>query len=929
MSPNPRSPAARNIVLNLVNNSPTSDELRNAVDLAATMLESLGDVIDRHQLFRELEADLNVFQPDSASLNDDAGHLEWLGAQRDEISWPFWNRYLRYLQEREAFPPLVLQRLDATTARILGKLENPSRPGPWDRRGMVVGQVQSGKTGNYTGLICRAADAGYRLIVVLAGMHNSLRSQTQYRLDTGFLGADTQQRQLVVTDDGFAAAKLGVGRLVGEPRLDAASLTTSLEKGDFGVATARRLGIILGGYPVLLVVKKHAGILKNLREWLVAAEGVGEPKRIRDFPLLVIDDEADNASINTKDTSGDPDTEPTSVNRAIRQLLRIFDRKAYVGYTATPYANIYIDPDSDHSDYGDDLFPRSFIEYLRPPSNYFGPAQLFGLDPELDPLPLYRRVDDTEGWIPDRHKNHHVPGPLPESVRAAIRSFVLARAVRIAQGTTRAHNSMLIHVTRFTSVQAAVRSQVDEELELLKSRIKFGDGDGSNVREELRRLWDADLVPTSAAMGRTPMSWRDIDAVLLEAVDPIVVKTINGVAEDALEYVEHVETGLNVIAIGGNKLSRGLTLEGLSVSYYLRATGAFDTLLQMGRWFGYRPGYEDLCRLFTSDIIWHAYREVSVANEELITEFEEMALHSRTPTDFGLKVRNSVDGMLVTAANKMRAGANLRVGFAGTVSETVVFPCDGHTGERNLDTLQSFVRTLRSSDYAYSQPRQNHVWSEVSGDLVRREFFDRFRTADAAWRVNAATIASYIRNRLAHDELTDWTVVLLSAAGADDVRAIGGLEVGLTKRRRLGDRHRLLSRALYSIRRILSPSDEYLDFDPSEVGELLDTTTREYDENPGRRKKPPEIPSGTVVRRARPMQRGLLLLYPLSPIPSEDVAEAADGGVHLADGPLAGFAASFPSSPRAPAMDYVVNRQFLLDLLGEDDDEDDYEDERS
>jgi hypothetical protein len=355
--------------------------------------------IDVERIIRELQEDLNIFQPDSVSIDDDSDHEEWFLERSQTISWRFWDRFIRYMREQERLPPNVLDRLANSTEGILRKLEDPGRYGPWDRRGMVVGQVQSGKTANYTGLICRAADAGYRLIVVLAGIYNNLRSQTQLRLDAGFLGMDTQRRQLADTDAAFAAAALGVGRLRGAPRLDAASLTSSAERGDFGVQSAGRAGIIIGGYPVLLVVKKHRGILDNLRQWVVETHGTGDPRQVRDFALLLIDDEADNASVNTidpTDRSGeyDPDIDPTRVNGAIRQLLNAFEKKAYVGYTATPYANIFIPDEWEHPIYGRDLFPRAFIDYLRPPSNYFGPARLFGINGYDEPMPLYRPVAD-------------------------------------------------------------------------------------------------------------------------------------------------------------------------------------------------------------------------------------------------------------------------------------------------------------------------------------------------------------------------------------------------------------------------------------------------------------------------------------------------------------------------------------------------------
>ena len=918
---------ARNLVLNLLEtNTPTDGELRQAVnDILPVLSRRRGVDIDMEELVRIMQAEFNIFQADPVSLDNADGHLEWIPDRRTSIEWRFWDRYLRYLQEEVRLPPLVLQRLDSTTLRILGKLEDPTRPGPWDRRGMVVGQVQSGKTGNYTGLICRAVDAGYRLVIVLAGMHNSLRSQTQLRLDEGFLGFDTQRRQTASADDGFTAAALGVGRLIGEQHISTASLTTSAEGGDFGTEKARGTGIVPGEYPVLVVVKKNTRILGNLREWLLNVSGLGDPRRITSYPVLFIDDEADNASINTKA----PEEDPTRVNETIRGLLSCFDRRAYVGYTATPFANIYIDPDFEHEELGPDLFPASFIEYLRPPTNYFGPSRLFGSESEDNPLPLYRQVRDAESWIPDRHKNGHVPGPLPDSVRRAIHAFVLARAARIVRGQNGVHNSMLVHVSRFTSVQDAVRGQVEDELEFLKSRIKFGDGGGSSIRHELERHWNEDFVRTTDEMAMEDtqrIAWAEIEPLLQETVDPIIVKTINGTATDALDYFEHQTNGLNAIVIGGDKLSRGLTLEGLTVSYYLRASKAFDTLLQMGRWFGYRSGYEDLCRLWTSEQLWNAYGEVTLANEELIREFEEMAALQQTPKDYGLKVRNSVEGMLVTAANKMRAGIRLRVGYAGALAETTVLPADGYTAELNYSVLKQFVEVL-DSGREVDQRRNAFVWEDVPGQVVADYFFDRFHTAASAYKVHARTIASYIRDRLQHRELTQWTVAMMS----NPLRKvnIGGHDIGLTERNLLktpGAVDRLTGEGQYRIRRILSPVDELIDFkitrEDGQWKSMLEATRQAWRENPGRRHARPEEPSGAIIRRTRPVARGLLLIYLLE-APSTELREAARQRVTLTSDPLVGFAVSFPVSENAPAMDYIVNQRFLDELLGAGDDEDD------
>jgi len=902
-----------------------------------------GESLDSGRLTRDLEAALSIFQEDSSALVDDSGHVPWLERRREEIDWSFSERYLRYLRERENRAPAVLDRLDRVTLKVLSHLEDPERKDSWDRRGLVVGGVQSGKTSNYVGLICRAADAGYRLIVVLAGMHNNLRSQTQLRIDEGFLGFDTQKRQRSDEDQGdpsYADGALGVGRLPAHSQLAVASLTTSREDGDFRAPKAKSVLVPLGSLPVLLVVKKHAGIIRKLADWVLDAAGKGEPRLVRDFPMLLLDDEADNASISTKDPYVDglwaPDeVDPTRVNAAIRQLLNAFDRKAYVGYTATPNASIYIPHDVDHPDYRRDLFPEHFIEYVPPPSNYFGPARLFGLqDPaeaEDDEVSahgadggrssrgLIRLVSDHSAWLPDRHPNGTRPGPLPRSLKEALHAFILARAVRLARGQRTAHNSMLVHVSRYQSVQEAVRDQIRNELEDLRGRIRFGDGEAEDIRAELRELYERDFLQTSVdwatAEAVNAVAWDEVDKELMEAVEPVEIRLINGYAKEALEYFEHRREGFNVIAVGGNKLSRGLTLEGLTVSYYLRAASTHDTLLQMGRWFGYRDGYEDACRLYTTGRLVEAFRGVTDANQQLINDFLDMVQRGRTPRDYGLKIQDTVPGLLVTARNKMRGAQRVRVGFSGEGPSTVALYCDRDRAGANLAATRDLVSYL--DGLSPPEPRATGpVWTGVPGAELASRFFERYQSPAAAWKVQGDAIAMYIRNRLGVGELTDWTVALMSSSDADAVRRkIGGHEVGLTRREVLSGHRPRVNEGHYSIKQLLSPGHEAVDLSAEQRNRALDITLDDYRANPRKRRSEPKTPVGWAVRRVRATRSGLLLLYPLlPPQPDLDLALA----VELASEPVMGFLASFPVSPDAPAVDYVANRVYE-ELFGADD----------
>ncbi len=311
------------------------------------------------------------------------------------------------------------------------------------------------------------------MIIVLAGVHNSLRSQTQLRLDQGFLGFDTQQRQFFDQ----ANAPIGVGKLNGVKLYHVNSLTNSAENGDFTLSVARQANVMVGGSdPLLLVVKKHPSVLRNVIRWSTEIQQELHPEHGRmivpDVPILVIDDEADHASVNTADTPYDEngnasdDASPTVINGLIRKLLHSFEQSAYVGYTATPFANIFIYNGARSEEHGRTI-PRSFIINLPEPSNYYGPGRVFGVaaDPaegidERPGLPIVRPIEDFEDWMPNRHKKSHIPDAAPGSLVEAMHAFVLACAARMARGQVEVHNSMLVHVTRFTDVQGQVVDQI-------------------------------------------------------------------------------------------------------------------------------------------------------------------------------------------------------------------------------------------------------------------------------------------------------------------------------------------------------------------------------------------------------------------------------------------------------------------------------------
>lgn len=892
----------------------TTELIEEKVRLVIGMLESEGKEgnVDVETLVREIESRCNVWIGRGTILEKLEDHAVWLPDRRSQINWRLWNRYRRYLEEEELWAESTTIRMEELTDQVLERLEDPTREGPWDRRGMVVGQIQSGKTANYIGLICKAADAGYKLIVVLAGLYNNLRSQTQLRIDMGYLGFDTQLSRAFDQTN----LRMGVGLLPGSEFATVHSLTSSANNGDFNRRVAAQVGVLPGGTdPVILVVKKNKSVLRNLLMWARSVRGERDPESgktvVRDIPILVIDDEADNASINTnplpRDETGKilDDYDVTAINGLIRQLVDSFEQSAYVGYTATPFANIFIYPQGETDTYGEDLFPRSFIINLPSPSNHIGPAEVFGMDLDEDAgitghegFPIVRTIDDYQSFVPDGHKKDHVPESLPESLKQAMRCFILSCAARMARGQVNMHNSMLIHVTRYVAVQQKIVELVSEELNRLRRRLQYGNGKSSQqLFEEMEFIWRHDYIPTMRDVCEVikddpllrPLSWEEVSRHLYDAASRIQVKQINGTAKDILDYRDHV-SGLFAIAIGGDKLSRGLTLEGLTVSYYLRASRMYDTLMQMGRWFGYRPGYVDLCRVFTTSELVELYRHITLASEELRREFDYMADVGRTPEDYGLRVRTHPSGLLITAVNKMRSGTYMEMSYDGESSEITIFDKNPVIIERNLRAVERFVRD-RGSLVSYHS--ENIMWEHVDPQAIIALLSDISIHPDNR---KFGLVQDYIEAQVRQNELIDWTVGLISRRDGAQFE-LGGHKVGLTQR---SPTTKEGSRYCLNKGRLLSPPDELLDLTEEEVKLALELAP--YSSKTGELL---ERPQPSAIRQVRPKEKGLMLIYPLDP---NQVNTAM---------PFMGLFFSFPASETARRIGYKVNNMYWQEEFGE------------
>jgi hypothetical protein len=901
------------------------------IDRVLFMNPDWGKELDRDSVTDELIRRFSIWVGEDATLMDNSGHVPWLTQER-KTDWRYWQRYREWQEEK--LPWAAVDSVDKSTDSILSMLEDPTRDGPWDRRGLVVGHVQSGKTGNFTGLVCKAADAGYKIIIVLAGLHNNLRSQTQMRLDEGFLGFETGPTP-------GATRLIGVGKIDGSPTIRPHYATNRSNNGDFNTGFVRNLGISPEERPWLFVVKKNKSVLTRLLAWLrdhVANSQDNETGRklITHLPVLMIDDESDQASVDTGEqvvgADGLPDLEhePTAINRMIRRILHTFTRSAYVGYTATPFANIFIHDKGETGEEGPDLFPSAFISNLAAPSSYVGPTRVFGLSAEdgrEGGLPLVRTVSDycnedgRTGWMPHGHRStfhpaHSGPHSMPDSLVEAINAFILSCATRQLRGQGDAHNSMLVHVTRFNRVQKVVHEQVQAYVSNVKQRLSLGI-DEEKLLSELQALWERDFVPTSNEVSdslNTPdectlPDWADVRAELLNILESVDVRMINGTAKDALDYAD-TPTGLKVIAIGGDKLARGLTLEGLSVSYFLRASKMYDTLMQMGRWFGYRHGYIDICRLYTTSDLIEWFGHIADASEELRDEFDMMCESGGKPIDYGLKVK-SHSVLMVTSRLKMRAAKPLYLSFSGQISETVSFFKEHEALSKNLAAFERFTDKLGEAKEIPAQKRAGKVdkwrgahWANIDAEKVTT-FLREYETHPDSLKVNSKLLARFIEMMSLNGELTQWTVAIVSG-DSKIPHQVGGRTVNLIKRTGKNTIDR------YAIGRLLSPRDEAMDLDDSAWNAALALTQAAWRADEGRRAKNelPVVPSGAAIRRVRGLgadgavprpENGLLIISLLDP------QEAGDGFFPPETPPVVAFAISFPGSNSKTKVEYMVN----------------------
>lgn len=720
-----------------------------------------------------------------AIVSDEPFDRTWYTKNKPQNEY-FWNLFSLYHSQKGDLDRASLDKLgDITLPNLMNCLGNPKEKLSKQRKryGLVLGDVQSGKTSTYSGLICKAADAGVKVVILLAGITENLRQQTQERIEEDIVG-------LTIRTDNFhnnQPTNVGVGTL---PGWENKVTTFTLYEDDFNMARAKSMSSIGSQKSIVLfVVKKNVPVLTHLHEWLTGSNQHLNADGKLPYSLLLIDDEADNASINTKDSTLDP----TATNRKIREICEVFMDSNYVGFTATPFANIFINPETDEEMVTADLFPKDFIYVLPTPDPYIGAQKIFGqpskehpnygscsymLDncyitdiKELTNAEIHNLTEQqlNEGPIYFKHQKTW-RGQLPSSLIESVRCFYLANAIRDLDINQQiAPRTMLINVSRYVGVHSYLKKEIDQLVtnDYKEIRINFSVDHDKNVKNELymelHRLFEIHY----SSCGHT---WEEVGAKnsLLRGEKPKVI-VVNGTKESREDTPDYKRNpSLRLIAVGGFALSRGLTLKGLSTSYFYRNTSTYDVLMQMGRWFGYRPNYEKVCRIWITNTSANWYREIAEATEELKSELAHMQSLELTPRDFGLRIRRDDTALEITARNKMRKAGKyeIRTTFWGDVFETPYFSTSILDNNINLDVTRSWLKKL-SDEVAIPQKVKGFssyiIRNVPANDII--SLLGEIRTSNKNLKFNKTNISRFIADN--KDKLTKWDVVIVG--GTSDI----------------------------------------------------------------------------------------------------------------------------------------------------------------
>lgn len=763
----------------------------------------------------------------SSTILNPLTFLPWHLGPREDGQW---ERYFELLRKAGA-PGLEMFETEAT--RITALLSNPALASQ-KRKGLVMGNVQSGKTRNFAGVIAQAADAGYRFVIVLAGMHNNLRAQTQARLNADLFNTP---EWYPLTDD---------------------------ERDFEGVLKPNTL--FAGQKLLCAVVKKNSTRLR----YLVDMMGQISPEVRRRTPVLIVDDEADQATPNSLAEKDKIST----INQRLRDLWGSVETGTYLAYTATPFANVLSDPDDPA-----DLFPSDFITTIEPGEGYFGAERVFGVadtttdGPLADGLNMVRKISAAEAATlkppSDATEREAFDPELPGSLRAAVQWFVVATAIRRARGQRESHSSMLVHTTHYTAPHFAMKLRLAEYCDDLLLNLE-----GSTKRQlELSWLQEAAKVSSEATL---PLpTWDETWAEIQGVLSGLTFVVDNGESQDRLNYDLDgpIQT---VIAVGGGTLSRGLTLEGLIVSYFTRTSNTYDTLLQMGRWFGYRPGYEDLPRVWVTTGLDKDYAHLARVEKDLRDDIAAVEDSEFTPEQVGIRIRAHPGRLEITSRNKMYSAEIVQLGLSGTSNQTFLLDGSPQAIQANLELSADLVHGL---DFTGLKDGSSRLIARGASGKRISTFLSHFRvSSDQTWLDNPNRREAMVEWVNEMSPGNTWNIVLVgnSAAakrGTAETLTIGDHELACLQRTPM--RHSTLSSI--DLKALTSAQDRLADIDTSAYDSILASTEA------GRRR----------VRRLHGNGEGLLLLYPLG-----SRASAASNSPERMDmptnSPMVGFAIVFP-----------------------------------
>lgn len=655
---------------------------------------------------------------------EDGGVIEnfaqesWYGGPKDaDLFWPPLRKRLS-----EEIGDGVSD-VDRSSSRVISLGDRPGNESI-NTRGLVLGYVQSGKTTNFMSVIAKAADLGYRVIIVLSGTTDNLRRQTQERVDD-YLAFPNSGRFHSLTN----------------------------QEHDFSEVVMRPDALLnREDLRLIAVVKKNPARLRRLNKWLKSASAT----TLALCPILVIDDEADQASIDVGSNR------QSTINKLIRELLS-HPKAAYIAYTATPFANLLIDPKDDS-----DLYPRNFIVSLPRPDAYFGPERIFGsLEPEegTDPddgLDIVRVIPDDDAAIvrPPSSKEafQNWTAEVPRSLRASLLWFLLATTARRLRTSTLQHSSMLVHTSMRAAAHMETQDAIESELQQIRGAFAAQE---TELLQELSSLWAKETSAVEArAFDNQTITTEEVMAGLPETLARTKVVVDNYLSTDRLSYPKGEPQ--TVVVVGGNTLSRGLTLEGLISSYFVRASSAYDTLLQMGRWFGYRKGYEDLVRIWMTAELSEWFTALSIVEAEIRSEIDVYATERKTPAQLPVRIRTHPQ-MAITSAAKMRSAVKAKVSYSGTKVQTILF----HTNDREW-----LVGNIAATERLVAEAKaQGHVESELQNTDFRGfrnldsaviiDFLSNYKVHENARTIETDPVIRYIRGQNSKGYLTEWNVVFV------------------------------------------------------------------------------------------------------------------------------------------------------------------------